>query len=210
MTLETYQAEVAAAKRHAIVEAALTAFMESGYSRVSVDTVARRAGVSTATLYKHFRTKAELFGAVMASAWSNQAPGADGALKPGNPRAGLTRLGQDYVRLLQQPFMVPLFRVIIAEVEHFPELGRELYERGKKPWLDRVAAYLEEEVRARTLKVADIALATRQFAGMINDVVFWPRFLIKDLAVTEAQAKQVVKGAVETFLARYGASGGAG
>lgn len=204
MTLENYQTEVATAKRQAIIEAALAAFMESGYSRVSVDIVARRAAVSTATLYKHFRTKSELFGAVMASAWSGDALTSEGQLKPGNPRAGLTRLGQDYVRLLQQPFMVPLFRVIIAEVEHFPELGRELYERGKKPWLDRVAAYLEDEVKARTLKVADIALATRQFAGMINDVVFWPRFLIKDLSVTDAQAKQVVKGAVDTILARYG------
>ena len=68
MTLETYQAEVASAKRQAIIQAALAAFMESGYSRVSVDAVARRAAVSTATLYKHFRTKADLFGAVMASA----------------------------------------------------------------------------------------------------------------------------------------------
>ena len=81
--------------------------------------------------------------------------------------------------------MVPLFLVIIAEVEHFPELGRELYERGKKPWLDRVAAYLEEEVRARSLRIAVIPLATRQFAGMINDVVFWPRFLIVFTPVTD-------------------------
>jgi AcrR family transcriptional regulator len=185
------------------------------YSMMSPDTrylasamVARRAGVSTATLYKHFRTKADLFGAVMASAWSDDVPAGDGPLKPGDPWAGPTRLGQDYVRLLQQPFMVPLFRVIIAEGEHFPELARELYERGKKPSLDRVAAYLDGEVRARTLKIVNVPLATRQFAGMINDVVFCPRFLIKDLDVSAAQAKQVVKGAVDTFLARYGTADG--
>lgn len=39
---------------------------------------------------------------------------------------------------------------------------------------------------------------------MINDVIFWPRFLVMDLAIAQAEVEHVVTEAVKTFLARYG------
>ncbi|MBD2158111.1 TetR/AcrR family transcriptional regulator C-terminal domain-containing protein [Leptolyngbya sp. FACHB-16] len=38
---------------------------------------------------------------------------------------------------------------------------------------------------------------------MINDVVFWPRFLVMNLEISEKEVEQVVSEAVQTFLARY-------
>jgi hypothetical protein len=46
-------------------------------------------------------------------------------------------------------------------------------------------------------------MAARQFLGMINDVIFWPRFLVVDLEVGDAEVRRVVSEAVETFAARY-------
>jgi AcrR family transcriptional regulator len=47
--------------REAIVSAALDQLADGGYASATVQTVARRAGVATGTLYRHFPSKAELF-----------------------------------------------------------------------------------------------------------------------------------------------------
>src|SRR5215211_8816920 len=49
-----------AAARERIVAAALTQLAEGGYAAASVQAVARRAGVATGTVYRHFPSKADL------------------------------------------------------------------------------------------------------------------------------------------------------
>ena len=204
MTLEEYRARVARDKRYAILDASVTLFLENGFAGTQVDSVAKAAGVSSATVYKHFKTKAELFGAIMERLWENE-PGAEGMIPDaGNPREGMLMIGKEYADLLLEPKVVELFRVMIAEVPRFPELGIELYERGKKPYLDRLGVYFENEIEAGTLAMDDVSLAERQFLGMINDMVFWPRLLVRDLEVNEKEASYVVEQAVETMMVRYG------
>src|SRR5919112_294650 len=50
-----------AAARERIVSAALTQLAEGGYASASVAAVARRAGVATGTVYRHFPSKQGLF-----------------------------------------------------------------------------------------------------------------------------------------------------
>jgi AcrR family transcriptional regulator len=50
-----------------ITEAALAAFAEKGYAATRVDEVAKRAGVSKGLLYLYFKTKEDLFKAVVRS-----------------------------------------------------------------------------------------------------------------------------------------------
>lgn len=50
-----------------ITEAALEAFAEKGYAATRVDEVAKRAGVSKGLLYLYFKTKEDLFKAVIRS-----------------------------------------------------------------------------------------------------------------------------------------------
>jgi AcrR family transcriptional regulator len=48
-------------KRQAILRGALSVFARDGYSRASIDGIAKEAEVSTRTLYNHFADKADLF-----------------------------------------------------------------------------------------------------------------------------------------------------
>ena len=50
-----------------ITQAALAAFAEKGYAATRVDEVAKRAGVSKGLLYLYFKTKEDLFKAVIRS-----------------------------------------------------------------------------------------------------------------------------------------------
>ena len=46
-----------------VLAAALTTFAEQGYARLSIESVALRAGVNKTTVYRRWPTKAELLGA---------------------------------------------------------------------------------------------------------------------------------------------------
>ncbi len=52
------------ATRERIVDAALDQLAEGGYSSASVQAVARRAGVATGSVYRHFPSKSDLFAEV--------------------------------------------------------------------------------------------------------------------------------------------------
>jgi AcrR family transcriptional regulator len=193
-------------KRDAVLDAAVAEFLAHGYEHATLAAIATRAGVSTATVFKHFHAKADIFGAVMARVFGNDAATHEVPRpRAGDPRAGLLAIGRDYAATLARGDTRALFRVMIAEVPRFPELGRELYEKGKRPYLDRLHAYLRSEQAAGTLRIPDVPLAARQFLGMINDVTFWPHMLVVDLE--EADAETVVAAAVDTFLRGYATGG---
>ena len=203
MPIEEYRKSVAEQKRQAILDAAVQNFLATGYERTTLEMVAKDAGVSTATVYKHFSTKRALFGGIMERIWETEVDLANSVDQGTNSVTILTAIAQEYAQLLRQPQVEALFRVIIAEVPRFPELGEELYHRGKEPYLKRLHAYLQRESELNRFQITDIPLAARQFLGMINDVIFWPRFLIMDLKISDSDIENVITNAVETFLARY-------
>lgn len=204
MGVQEYRDRVSAKKRNDILDAAVAVFLRDGYERASMDDIARRAKVSTATLYKHAKNKSALFGSILARAWdldgTDRAPRRDPRR---TPREALTAIGEHYAQSLTDPKIVALFRTMIGECQRFPELGQDLYNRAKLPYLLRLERYLEEQTAAGTLRVEDPQGATRQLLGMINDQVFWPSLLVSDFTVTDAQRRRVVTEAVQTFLARY-------
>jgi AcrR family transcriptional regulator len=59
----------AAERRQAIVDAALRVFSEGSYSGATTAQIAREAGVSEPTLYRHFASKRELYVACLDEAW---------------------------------------------------------------------------------------------------------------------------------------------
>jgi TetR/AcrR family transcriptional regulator, regulator of autoinduction and epiphytic fitness len=190
-------------KKDDVLDAAVEEFLGYGYAGTTLESIAKRAGVSTATVFKHFRTKADIFGAIMSRVFGNEPNQTIPQPNPGNPTKGLLAIGQHYADSIRDPKIRALFRVVIAEVTRFPELGRQLYEKGKAPYLDRIHGYLKSEVKAGSLAISDVPLATRQFLGMINDVVFWPHMLIVDLQVSDSEVRRVVKSAVNTIVETY-------
>ncbi|MDA2804113.1 TetR/AcrR family transcriptional regulator [Nocardiopsis suaedae] len=199
-----YHRRVAAQKRTSIIEAATEMFLDSGYDGTSLARIAEAAGVSRATLFKRFATKAALFEAIVTEYWKvgeEEAP----VPEPGNLRAGLEAIGRRYAALLSQPGMAALFRIVIAEVPRFPELGETQFRLGKMPYFESVRRYLEAENAAGTARLDDAETAATQFLGMISNFVFWPRMLLARWEPDDSAIADAVDQAVLTMLARYGA-----
>lgn len=203
--LPAYHRRVAATNRVAILDAATDLFLEFGYDRTSLARVAKNAGVSKATLFKQFPTKAELFEATVLAA--GDAPADREFVDPptGDFYAGLNVLGLAYAELLSRPRMADLIRAIIAESPKFPELRERTFDFGTLPVLAALRRYFQAENAAGTAAVDDLDVAAAQFLGMIATVVFWPRLVHGDWSLSDEETLQVVDEAARTIIARYGA-----
>ncbi|MFD2471098.1 TetR/AcrR family transcriptional regulator [Amycolatopsis silviterrae] len=201
----TYHQRVAKEKRALIVAAATALFLELGYDRTSLARIAESSGVSRATLFKQFPSKAALFDAIVTESWST----ADEEDPPpaGNVVDGLGIIGRRYAQLLGRAQMTDLFRIVIAELPRFPELAHAQFARGKMPYFESVRSYLLAEHEAGTVRVEDADLAATQFLGMISNYVFWPTLLVPGWEVSAERVAQVVDEAVRTIAARYAVHG---
>lgn len=198
----TYHQRVAGEKRSAIIASATRLFAADGYGSTSLARIAESADVSTATLFKQFPTKADLFEAIVTEFWG-QTAAPPLSPNPTDPQAGLTALGRRYAELLLRPGMVGLHRMIIAEAPRFPELARIQFDFGKEPFFERVHAYLTAATEGGALRVPNATIAATQFLGMISNVVFWPKLLLVEWNPTEDQVYEAITGAVTMLVATY-------
>ncbi|AWH96311.1 TetR/AcrR family transcriptional regulator [Dietzia psychralcaliphila] len=200
--LPEYHQKVAATNRTAILDAATALFLDSGYDRTSLSRVAADAGVSKATLFKQFATKAQLFETAVLAAGG---PRGREVIDPpaGNFSEGLVDLGCTYAELLRRPQMIALMRVLVAESPRFPELRERTFDFGTLPVLSALRRFLEAQDDAGTATIDDPDVASSQFLGMIATTVFWPYLVHGDWSLTEAEVRKVVDEAARTITARY-------
>ena len=112
-------------KAETILAAAERAFLARGFGAVTMDAIAREAGVSKATVYAHFTGKEELFGAVVARVSERRFGGFSAeALDPVDIAASLDHdRHAGFSTLCSSPEVIALNRIIIGEVTRFPVLG---------------------------------------------------------------------------------------
>ncbi|MGM7699775.1 TetR/AcrR family transcriptional regulator [Microbacterium sp. A84] len=199
--LSVYHRQIAANNRAAILAAAARPFLENGYDRTSLAEIARQAGVSKATLFKQFPTKAELFEATVLAAGSM--PGTEPvAPDPDDFLGGLVILGKAYVRLLDRSGMADLMRIVISESPRFPELRERTFDFGTLPVLTALKDFLIAARDTGTADFDDAEAISAQFLGMIATMVFWPRLVHGGWALTDGEKEQVVDQAALTITAR--------
>ncbi len=190
-----------------VLDGAREVFLADGFEGASVDTIARTAGVSKATLYSYFPDKRLLFMEVARCECGRQADAGLGLMQTdAPPREVLTEAAHRMLCFFLSDFGLRVFRICVAESDRFPELGREFYESGPALVRGRLVAYLRGAVGRGELVIDDLDLAADQFVELCKADLF-PRLMFGvGAGVTEADRTRVIDGAVETFMARYGAA----
>ncbi len=195
------------AKRDQIVTAALAEFREQGFAGASMDRIAARASVSKRTVYNHFENKESLYGAIIDQLMAQVATALDIRYQPDRPiRDQLLDLGWGVGRLLLSPTFIDLAAIVMSETIRDPALGERFL--CQTVHMDALTRFMTGANAAGALRVENVTEAADQFLGLIKAQAFWPA-LISGQPVTEDRMAQVIAGAVETFLARYGVGTGA-
>lgn len=189
-----------------VLEGARDVFLSDGFEGASVDDIARRAGVSKATLYSYFPDKRLLFMEVAKAECVRQADQAIETIDLNAPvRKVLTEAARQMLRFMTSDFGLRIFRICVAESERFPTLGKEFYESGPGLVRERLVGFFQMAVDRGELRIDDFDLAADQFHSLCKSDLR-ERLIMQVISdVSEEDRARVIDGAVDTFMARYGA-----
>jgi AcrR family transcriptional regulator len=191
-------------KRRQIIDGACRVFLQRGFDAASMGEIAREAGVSKGTLYVYFKSKEELFEAIVEEQRGLQ--GEQIFTFDDNDRdaeAVLTRLGDAFVRFMCRPGGISPLRTVIAIADRMPELGAKFYQFGPALGISTLKAYLEHQVAAGVLKPHDCEVVAAQFIDSCLSMTFKPMLFNVAGPPSDEQIGRVVRTAVQTVLAAY-------
>ena len=150
------------AKTEAILDAASALISERGYA-ISMEAIARRAGVSKQTLYNRFASKLEI-GRALAARRS------EALTQPlrsgGDPEAVLTAYATGLLEKIVRGDAGPSLRNVALMSPDAPEIAAAVYQAGPGEGLRRLAAWLADQTAAGRMKTPDPDQAAEMFVGM--------------------------------------------
>ena len=191
-------------KAEAILAAAERAFLASGFGAVSMDAIAREAGVSKATVYAHFAGKEELFGAIVTDLSERRFGGFSAeALDPRDIAVSLTTIAVRFLDLVLSPEFIALNRIIIGEVTRFPVLGEVFWAAGPERSRVQIEAFLRRAAAAGALDVPDPRLAAEQFVALARGEIHLRSLLRLEDPGDPAVLSEAAASAVATFLRAF-------
>jgi AcrR family transcriptional regulator len=178
--------------RERIAEAALEQLAEGGYASASVVAIARRAGVATGSVYRHFPSKADLFAEVFRRASQREVDVLRGMADRTGPVAHrMAAWVEAFVRrALAEP--VRAYALIAEPVGTAVEAERLVFRRAYADLFERA---LREGVEAGELPPLDEELTAAAIVGALAEALVGP------LQRRETGADALVAG-LQTFVLR--------
>ncbi len=193
-------------RRRAILDVASQAFLEDGFAATSMSSIAARLGGSKGTLYNYFRSKEELFAAFMTDVCGSRANALFDNLPPIGEdwRNALIDLGVNFTGFIMSEPVTAIHRLVVAEADRFPEVGRLFYESGPKLGEVRLADYMERAIAEGLLRPCDPLRAARRYKDlMLGDLYNRRQWGVAE-PMDEAEMRAIVAEGVDIFLAYFG------
>ena len=131
----------AQARMHDLVDTAGAMFLKDGYTKVSLEAIARQAHVAVRTIYVKFGGKAGLLTAALAQRRDGFFTSAEMLLDPRPFRDIVAGFAERFLDLMASDDVIAMQRVVMAEAAGNPELAETFYEHGPRRTVDMLIAF---------------------------------------------------------------------
>jgi TetR/AcrR family transcriptional regulator of autoinduction and epiphytic fitness len=186
-------------KRKDIIDAAIEEFSEKGVLGSKTTAIAKRANVSSRTLYNHFDSKDALFAAI-----SEIMIERNGSMEPVSydPTRAFPEQLKDalwrYVEVITEETTIGLNRMVMSELIRDLDRSRQFFtEIAAHDY--PVTQLIREAMTAGVLRQGDADLATGQLLALVKNFFFWPEFFLGQ----NPTPKDVLDDCIAMFLAHY-------
>ncbi|TDD18022.1 TetR/AcrR family transcriptional regulator [Nonomuraea diastatica] len=183
-----------AARTEELLRVTLDLAAEVGYAGLSIEAVARRAGVGKHTIYRRWPSMAALLLDALSLVWASNLDYRD----TGDVHADLREQFLRSSHALASPPIGPIYRAVIAEAQADPTLRATLHERFlitvEQSTLDRIT-------RAQHTGEL-VAEANLEFAAEVLCGTLYYRHLLSTRPIDE----NAIDGLLDMFMAAYGTS----
>lgn len=188
-------------RKDRLLDAATEAFLEAGFDRATVTTIAKKAGCSLETLYTAYPTKEKMFGALI----TRKASGvfeAIGTLSPDRDlNEALLRYASEMVVLMEKPDTKGLTRLVIGESLNFPEVAKNFWKEGYARGIEVLAKYFAARTLSGNPPIANPMHAAEVFlALLLGDMTMRSMLGLKTLTDTKRQQRDWAESTVGLFV----------
>jgi AcrR family transcriptional regulator len=192
-------------RREAILDVSKDVFLNEGYAAASMSSIAARLGGSKGTLYNYFKSKEDLFEAyVRRECLSNSDEMMSLLSDSGEPKRVLRTWGLRYLANITSDMKLRAFRMIAAEAERWPEIGRIYYESGPQRGREVLADFLRKASERGELKIKDPMQAAHHFVALCNGRFIYARACNAVPVPTAEEIEAEVDAAIAVFFSAYG------
>jgi AcrR family transcriptional regulator len=194
-------------KSEMMLKAAQRLFAEAGYEAVSMDLVAKTAGVSKATLYAHFDSKERLFAEIL-EAENGRIEDVDWIPErfEGDAEGVLRRFARGMARFFVDGRGLAVFRLFVTDLHRFPELVARFHSAGPMALRSRVARLLAQMAERGALAIDDPETAADHLLSLVQGRLPFDRSIGLP-PPPEEEIERRVDNAVRFFLRGYAPRG---
>ena len=154
--------------RAVIFDAAGNEFADAGYAATSMESVARRAGISTKTLYRLIPNKAALFEAMVTKRLDEFVSTIRlRACEGRDVESALQEALLACAELLLNGDVIALQRMVLAESDKFPEMAQTFYVKAMRRTVATLANWLGAEKERGLIAIENPEIAAGMLLGML-------------------------------------------
>ena len=190
-----------------IIAAALAAFEDRGYAHTRLADIARRAGVRTSTVLRHFASKDDVFREVVRTTLIGSLSARNEAAVPAEePSAAdaVRALARRYWTTMEQPELAAIVRLIVAELPRFPELAVFHATEALERFVRTLERIIERGVERGELRPVDVRAAARTILATLAAHALWFAYPAIYGGVTGADRERAVATTIETLIDALG------
>ncbi|MDJ0631501.1 MAG: TetR/AcrR family transcriptional regulator [Rhodobacter sp.] len=186
-------------KRKDIIDAAIEEFREQGFLGAKTTSIAKKANVSSRTLYNHFESKEALFDAISEIMLERNR-----SMEPVSydPDRDFVEQLKDalwrYVEVITNETALGLNRMVISELIRDLDRSRQFFTETETHDYP-ITRLITEAMDAGIIRKADPVFATNQLLALVKNFFFWPEFFLGE----NRTPKGVMDDCVSMFLAHY-------
>ena len=190
--------------RARIIESALLCFGSHGYGGATNRMIADAAGLTNGALYRHFRTKADIYIAtfMQTNGWMLErvSTAVSGAASLRETMLAVARVSRALIT--EKPSMAPFLTIVRMDIEHYPELAAikdvpvlpdlgDTTESLGSEAADSVETLPEDQLRCYTEVMATLVNGSARHAILSDDPDDFAALMNKFERVIEAAGAQV-------------------
>jgi AcrR family transcriptional regulator len=158
-----------------ITAAAFQAFAEKGYSATRVEEVANRAGVSKGLMYLYFKTKEELFKAVVKSVVIRRVDALIAAVETTELSSEDFIRGPlaDFLKQIPDSPVAVVIRLLISEGPRHPDLVEYYYDNVVAKGLAAISGFIERGIERGEFRRSPVTELPHLFLAPVMLSIIW-------------------------------------
>ena len=155
-------------KLKSIISTAGRLFGENGFERTTIDAISDASGVTKMSIYSHFKSKEDLFGATITSRVEEEFSIENENLNPKNPRDGLAAIAEKFLTLIRKDEVLGMYRTMFSSALTHQNLCNLFYKNGPLMVHREVAGYLYQCNDVGSIEAADCDFLATQFLSLFT------------------------------------------